>query len=111
MLNCPYCNNEIELTWKLYLENAEGIHVCPECNSRSKVSMDSKLDYGIFYTKLLIISILILGPLLYGTIYLFRDLGFGIVVVTIFPILGVGYFAKYLDFLHDKSHKKLIKIS
>lgn len=36
-LNCPYCNQDIVITWKCYISSTLRTYKCPQCNEKSKI--------------------------------------------------------------------------
>jgi hypothetical protein len=65
-LTCPYCQAEIEVTWKRYWYSGTMLYHCPACSKRSRIATSPG---WIQYTSWLVQLLPLAAILLTGSIY------------------------------------------
>lgn len=99
-LKCPYCGCAIALTWKRYFSAPTGVHTCPECQQKSKLSRTR--TYVIWQLIQLIgVAVLIFVPILVTG---FR---FDVFILSIAVAVALGFF---FDRYFDEHTRELMKL-
>lgn len=97
-LECPYCEESIEITWKRYWASASNRYICPKCDEKSGFRTSPRYIQYLSWAFQLIPFLL--HALLFET--------YGAISVAIFiTVVPIIYLDKYLD----ENYGELIKIT
>lgn len=91
-MKCPHCQVLFPLTWRRYFSSPLGVHRCPQCRQRSRLSQSPTYYAAILMTVIIIMGLAFVIPTVYlntAPLNFYRQgynwgWGYGIILVFLF---------------------------